>query len=190
MTAEELFDNAALNWRDAHGVGTALVPAPFNDKLLLYCVLSRVYSKTPSTFTVIIVESLGQRAELIEFLTHQNDEDNNAEFKKLIDTKAIRVLTKHFIITGNWHTPAALCILYRPDDYDLGIALYFSRCHYRLTILNKLLSSDKNRGNLYKDNPILNCFKQTELDELRVSSPIEEIWVDVSIPEDSESWKL
>ena len=50
MTADELFEQAAINWRDNHGVGAALVPAPLNDKVLLYQVLSRVYAKSSNTF--------------------------------------------------------------------------------------------------------------------------------------------
>jgi len=189
MTTDEIFEKAALNWRNNHGVGTALVQAPLNDKVLVYQVLARVYARSPSMFTVIIVEALGQRTEIIEFLTHQ-DSENDAEFKKLIDTKLIRVFTKKFLITGGWNTAAGLCILYRPEDYDYGVHAYFSRCHYRLAVLNKLLSTINNRCNLFKTSPLLECFKQTEIDELRVSSPVEEIWIDISIPEDSECWKL
>ena len=190
MTADELFENATLNWRDSHGVGTALVPAPFNDKVLVYKVLTKVYFKRPSLFTIIVVESLGQRAEIIEFLTHQEDEDNNNEFKKLIDNKFIRVFTKQFIIGGNWNTTPDFCILYRPDDYNEGIDLWFNKSHYRLTILNKLLCESNNKGKLYRKNPILECFKQAEVDEIRVSSPVREMWIDVTIPEDSETWRL
>ena len=41
MTADERFEQAALNWRDNKGVGTALVPAPLNDKVLVYQILAR-----------------------------------------------------------------------------------------------------------------------------------------------------
>ena len=184
MTADEIFEEAALCWRNNHGVGTALVPAPLNCKVLLYKILIKVYNKNP-VFTVIIVDNLTQRTEIIEFLTHQ-DEENDAEFKKLIDNKTIRIFTKQFMITGGWSTAANLCILYQPEDYELGIQLYFNRCHYRLAILNKLLKAP----NLYKNNQILECFKQNEIDEIRVNSPVEEMWVGVTIPEDSESWKL
>lgn len=189
MTADELFENAALNWRSAHGAGTALVPAPINDKILIYKILTKVYNKNPKLLTVIIVEKLEERANTIEFLTKQENE-NDSEFKKLIDDKLIRVFTKHFVITSRWNIAAGLCILYHPEDYDYGIHAYFSRCHYRLVVIQKLMSNDNNKYNLFKDNPILECFKQTEIDELRVSSPIEEIFVDVTIPEDSEDWKL
>ena len=85
MTADEIFENAALNWRDNKGVGTAFVPAPLNDKVLVYDILTKMYARSPTATTVIVVNEFGQRKELIEFLTNTDSEENNAEFKKLIE---------------------------------------------------------------------------------------------------------
>lgn len=189
MNGDEIFEEAALNWRDNRGIGTALVPAPLNDKVLLYKVLSKMYARNPTGLTVIVVESMIDRNEIIDFLTHQDCEENNKEFNTLIYNKLIRIFTKKFLL-GNWSTLANLCILYRPESYGLDINLYFSGCHYRLAIINKLLTTENNEGKLFNHTPILNCFKQNEIDEIRVSSPVEEMWVGVNIPEDSESWKL
>ena len=190
MTADELFEKATLCWRDNKGIGSALVPAPLNDKVLVYQVLARMYARSPTILTVIIVDTIFDRSNILEFLTHQECEENNVEFKKLIDSKLIRVFTKQFIVGGSWHSLAYLGILYNVDDYDLGINLYFCQCKYRLAVMNKLYTSDKNRGRLFSHTPLLDCFKQIELDELRVSSPVEEMWIKTIIPEDSESWRL
>ena len=190
MTTDELIEEAVINWRNNKGVGTAFVPAPFDDRTLLYNVLVRIYGKTPEAFTIIIVENFNIRTDIIEFLTHQENEDNNKEFKNLLDTKRIKVFTTHFIISGGWQTAAYLAILYRPESFDIGIGLFYNRCKYRFTILNKFIPNDKNRGELYKITPLLECFKQAQLDEVRVSSPVEEMWIGVDIPIDSEAWKL
>jgi len=190
MTAEELFDKAAFCWRNNGGIGTAYVPAPLNDKVLLYQVLARVYSKNPKISSVIVVEEFYERQTIIEFLTHQEDEDNNKEFKDLIDNKLIKVFTKSFVVNTNWTVFPTLCIIYHSNDYDAKLHSYFVSCHYKLCILNKFLPKDKNTGNVYSCAPLLDCFKQAELDEMRVSSPVEEMWVDVTIPSDSENWKL
>ena len=175
MTADEIFENAALNWRDNKGVGTAFVPAPLNDKVLVYDILTRLYARSPTATTVIIVNEFGQRKELIEFLTNTDSEENNAEFKKLIDTKLIRVFTIQFLNSGGWNSAATLCVWYRPSEYNLGTALYIDRCRFRLVVLNKLFNSNADSTALYKIAPILDCFKQAELDELRVSTPVEEM---------------
>lgn len=190
MTADEIFENAALNWRDNKGVGTAFVPAPLNDKVLVYDILTRLYARSPTATTVIIVNEFGQRKELIEFLTNTDNEENNTEFKKLIDTKLIRIFTIQFLSGGNWNSASTLCIWYRPDSYNLAIALYVDRCKYRLVVLNKLFSKNTDSTQLYKIAPLLDCFKQAEIDALRVSSPVEETLIDVVIPEDTEDYRL
>lgn len=190
MTADELFEQAALNWRDNKGVGTAFVPAPLNDKVLVYQILSRLYARSPAASTVVIVNEFKERTDLIEFLTHTGDEENDNEFKKLIDTKLIRIFTQHFLNTGGWNSAATLCVWYRPSEYNLGTALYIDRCRFRLVVLNKLFNSNADSTALYKIAPILDCFKQAELDELRVSTPVEEMWISTIIPEDSEDYRL
>ena len=190
MNVDNLFEQAAFNWRDNHGVGTALVPAPLNDKVLIYQILSRMYAKNKTLSTIIIVDYINLRSDILEFLTHQDNEENDAEFKRLIDNKFIRVFTKGFVINNFYKFNPNLCILYNPEVYNFDIANYFGKCQYRLAIINRLLDSKKNSANLYKDAPLLECFKQVEIDELRVSSPVEEYWIGVDIPEDSESWKL
>jgi hypothetical protein len=190
MTADELFEQAALNWRDNKGVGTAFVPAPLNNKVLVYQILSRLYARSPAASTVIIVNQFKNRQELIEFLTASESDENNEEFKKLLDNKFIRIFTKDFILNGGWHSSATLCIWYQPEEYIHGVAIYVNFCKYKLIVLNKLFTNNTDSTDLYKVAPLLNCFKQAEMDELRVSTPVEETWVDVQIPEDSEAYKL
>lgn len=190
MTADELFEQAALNWRDNKGVGTAFVPAPLNDKVLVYQILSRLYSRSPTATTVIIVNEFKNRNELIEFLTHTGDEENDNEFKKLIDSKLIRIFSIDFIVRGGWNSYSTLGIWYQPEHYNLSIALYISGCKYKLVVLNKLFTNNNDSIQLYKLAPLLDCFKQAEIDELRVSTPVEEMWVSVALPEESEILRL
>ena len=190
MTADELLEQAALNWRDNKGVGTALVPAPLNDKVLVYQTLAKIYNKNPSATTLIITENFNERTKMIEFLTHQENEENNEEFKNLIDSKKIRVLTTKFITSTVWFTFSTLCIWYEPKEYNEYIASYINKCKFVLVILNSIFTNQKGLNCLYKIAPLLDCFKQTELDELRVSSPVEETWVDVVIDPSSKDWEL
>lgn len=189
MTADELFEQAALNWRDNRGVGTAFVPAPLNDKVLVYQILAKMYNKNPNALTIIIVNSFGERSEIIEFITHTGDEENDKEFKYLIDYKFIRVFTYSFLQKNTWRLTNSLAIWYRPE-YSMAEGINIVKSTYKLVVLNKLISNPVECSSLYKVAPLLNCFKQAEIDELRVSSPVEETWVDVTIPEDSESYKL
>lgn len=192
MTADELFEQAALNWQDNKGIGTAFVPSPLNDKVLVYKILSRIYNKSPTATAVIIVNKFTERNQIIEFLTHTDDEENNAEFKKLINDKFIRIFTVSFIITGGWHTPATVCIWLNPTEYmeNLCVAFYVNSCKFKLVVFNKLLTSSEEMHQFYKLAPLLDCFKQSEIDALRTSTPVEDMWIDTTIPEDSKDWKL
>ena len=58
MTPGELFENAINHWRDAKGIGTALIPTFLNDKVMVLGVLQRVYARSPSCKTVIITSNL------------------------------------------------------------------------------------------------------------------------------------
>lgn len=190
MTTDELFDEAALNWRSNKGIGTAFIPAPLNDKVLIYQILAKVYSKSPTASTVIITSDFFERTAIIEFLTHQDDKENNAEFKKLIDEKSIRVFTVDFIVKGGWKSAATLCVWYKPNEYNIDVANYFNKCKFRLVVINKLFANQADYVAMYKIAPLLECFKQTEIDEVRVSSPVEDMWIGVDIDTNSEVWKL
>ena len=54
MDVITLFVNAIDHWRDAKGIGTALIPPPLTDKAMILGVLQKVYSRSPDTSTVIV----------------------------------------------------------------------------------------------------------------------------------------
>ena len=89
--AGEIFENAILHWRDAAGVGTALIPTTLNDKVMVLGVLQRIYFRSPTCKTIIITNNFSERQEIIEFITQQGDEENDAEFKKIINEGNIKV---------------------------------------------------------------------------------------------------
>lgn len=190
MTIDELFLNAVETWRKNNGVGTMLCPPPFNDKIPILFILQRIYSKSPDCSTVIIVNDFKARLDLMHFLTNQEDEDNNKEFKRLFEEKNIRIITREFLRTGRWNSHAFLGILYTPENFDLGLRLWINGCKFKLIILNKILSEQEDRLYISKICPILDEFKQKELDELRTTRPVEEMWVSVDIPTDCENYKL
>ena len=78
----ELFENAINHWRDNKGIGTALIPSPLNDKLMVLGVLQRMYARSPTANIVIVTNSFSERQTITAFITQQEDsEENNSEFK-------------------------------------------------------------------------------------------------------------
>ena len=190
MDINDLFEEAVLNWRSNKGIGTAFIPNILNDKVLVYQILARTYARSPTTTSIIIVNDFKERNEIIEFLTNSEQTDNNEEFKQLINNKLIRIFTSSFIVAGRWNTSVILGILYRPKEYNGTILSFIDRCKFKLVILNKLFIKSTEASALYQVAPILECFKQSQIDELRTSTPVEDSWIDTTIPTYSETWKL
>ena len=190
MDINNLFEEAVLNWRSNKGIGTAFVPNILNDKVLVYQILARIYAKNTTNTSIIIVNDFQERNKLIEFLTNTEESENNEEFKQLINNKIIRIFTSSFIITGGWRTAVNLCIWYRPKEYSGCILNFVEQCKFKLIVLNKLFTISTEATALYKVAPILECFKQSQIDELRTSTPVEDSWISTTIPTDSETWKL
>ena len=190
MTVDEIFLKAVDSWKNNRGVGTMLCPAPLNDKVPLLLILQRIYSRSPTCSTIIVVEKFNERLDIIDFLTKQEDEENNKEFKRLLDEKYIRIFTRDFINSGRWNSFAFLGVLYNPESFDLSYRLWLDGCKFKLVITNKILENQEDRVYLNKICPVLSEFKQNEIDELRTSRPVEEIVVGVDIPTDTETYKL
>ncbi len=190
MDINTLFEQAVLNWRDNKGIGTAFIPSNLNSKVLVYQILARVYARSPTTTSIVAVNNFQERSNLIEFLTHSGNEENDEEFKKLINDKFIRIFTSNFIIGGGWNTAVNLFIWNTPIEYVPAVAYLTSKCKFRLVILNKLFSSPNELKVTYDMAPLLDCFKQSELDELRLSTPIEDTWIVTNIDKTSKTWEL
>ena len=188
--AGEMFENAILHWRDAAGVGTALIPTTLNDKVMVLGVLQRIYTRSPTCKTTIITNNFSERQEIIEFLTQQGDEENDAEFKKIIDDGHLKVFTLDFVLRGTYKSTSLLCVLYRPESMPKYLIDYLTASKFKLVILNKLLKTSEDIMALYKICPLLDDFKHNEVEAVRLSTPVEETQIGVDIPEDSITRKI
>ena len=61
----QMFETAIQEWRVNKGVGTAFVPPKLNSKVLVLGILQRVYSRSPTIKTLIIVETFNERTDLV-----------------------------------------------------------------------------------------------------------------------------
>ena len=187
----EIFENAINHWRDEKGIGTAIIPTPLNDKLMVLGVLQRIYARSPTINSVIITNSFSERQNIIEFLTQQeNAEENNKEFKNLITSGKIKVFTDKFIKSCKIKTYPFLCVWYRPDGACKEILDYVSKCKFKLVVLNKFLSNYDDVAKLYQVAPLLKDFQQAEVEAIRLSTPVEETQIGVNIPVDSKVYEL
>ncbi len=190
MDINTLFINAIDHWRDAKGIGTALIPPPLNDKIMILGTLQKIYNKQEDVSTLIVCNNFSERGDLVEFLTHQEDEENNTEFKKLLDNKNIKVFTSSYLETMSFNGTPFVTILYHCDELCENVYNIFKRSKFRLVVLNRLSISKDDLTKLYSICPLLNDFKQNEIDAVRTSTPVREMRIGVDIPENSEEFKL
>lgn len=194
-TAGELFENAIFEWRDKKGCGTAIIPHPLNDKVMVLGVLQQIYNKDMNKVVHIVVDEWSTRGDIIEFITTQPDEENNTEFKKLLDTKKILVFTQRYVrrndikYTSPMFNGDKIIIYYHPHEIYQPDIDFIKSHKFKLVVLNKLMNP-QDMEFLYPVVPLLNEFKQNEIDEIRTSTPVEERYINVVIPEDTEEGKL
>lgn len=191
VDADEMYINAIEHWRLNRGIGTALIPAPLNDKFMVLGVLQRIYARSPTCKTIIITQNFNERSEISEFITQQeNCDENNEEFKKLLKDGNIKILTLNFIRDRKLNLSPLLCIIYHPDTICSDLLNLLNRTKFKLVVLNRLMDNPEDMTTLHRLASILDDFKQNEIDELRLSTPVEEYQIGVDIPKDSDEFKL
>lgn len=194
-TIGELFEDAIFEWRDKKGCGTAIIPHPLNDKVMVLGVLQQIYNKDMNKTVHIVVDEWSTRGDIIEFITNQPDKENNAEFKKLLDTKKILVFTQYYVrrtdimVYGGIINTNSIVIYYHPHEIYQHDVDFIKLHKFKLIVLNKLMSP-QDMAFIYPIAPLLTQFKQNEIDEIRTSTPVEDMWCPVSITPDSEEDKL
>lgn len=189
MDAITLIEKAILSWRNNKGVGTAIVPHPLNDKVLLLELLERLYSNNRKPTTTILVNNFNDRNDVIEYLTKQSCEENNDEFKNLISSKTIKILSIDFVAKLDNFVIDPILIVYRPNSLPDRILDILTKSKFKLIILNKLTLNNEELTKLYKISPLLDEFKQHEVDIARTSLPVEETLIEITIPEDSNAYR-
>ena len=152
MTVDEIFLNAVQSWRANNGIGTMLCPLPLNNKIPLLLILQRIYSRSPTSTTTIAVENFKDRLDLMEFLTTQDDEKNNEEFKELFKRKSVRIITRDFISSGRYFGYPLFGIIYNIENINTYIREWFNRCKFKLVVLNKIVLSLLHITDYEKDN--------------------------------------
>lgn len=194
-TIDELFEDAIFEWRDKKGCGTAIIPHPLNDKAMVLGVLQQIYNKDMTKIVHIVVDEWSTRQDIIDFITNQPDEENNLEFKRLLKDKKILVFTQYYVrrtditVYGGIMNINSIVIYYHPHEIYQPDIDFIKSHKFKLVVLNKLMNP-QDMGFLYPVVPLLTQFKQNEIDELRTSTPVEDMWCPIDITPDSEEDKL
>lgn len=184
MDKENVFEKAILKWRDNKGQGSVIISPPLDERIMILGVLERIYNYTPTTKTIIITDSFDDRTNLVEFLTHSSCEENNKEFKSLISNGLIKVYTSQFV-QGLKTYDFRLCILYKVYSMPIYIEQIFNGTLFKLVVNTKLADNETmSKFNLVV--PQITEFNQDVVDKVRVSSPVEENYIGLSLLNSTE----
>jgi hypothetical protein len=184
-----LFDSAIEHWRLNKGNGTVIIPT-VDDSPFMYNILLKLYQKKNDMVTLIIVNNYYDRIKVIKILTESTDTALNGFFESLIANKYIRIFSADYVKANIKSVALSVTILYHCDAINDTMFDILNNSKFKLVMLDKLKLSSGVITKLFNICPLIDDFKQQYVDELRTSTPVEEIQVGVSIPETSEEFKL
>lgn len=185
MTEEQVYLNAVDIWRVNKGIGTFIIPAPFDALRPLLYILPQLYNKSPTTNVVIIVKDFADRSSIENYLTTLSNEVWNNSFRTLIHNGNLRILTTEYVAEHiNEYSPL-LTIIYNPSIFHFVHIAMIEKSKFKLVILNKLLDS-KTMDDFYTVAPSIGNFSQNVIDEVRTNRPVKECLVGLTIVPDTE----
>lgn len=185
MTEEQVYLNAVEVWRVNKGIGTFVIPAPFDSLKPLLYILPQLYNKSPTTNVVIIVKDFADRSSIESYLTTLNNEVWNNSFRTVIHNGNLRILTTEYAAEHiNEYSPL-LTIIYNPNIFHFVHIAMIEKSKFKLVILNKLLDS-KTMDDFYTVAPSIGNFSQNVIDEVRTNRPVKECLVGLTIVPDTE----
>lgn len=185
MTEEQVYLNAVDVWRMNKGIGTFVIPAPFDALRPLLYILPQLYNKSPTTSIVIIVKDFADRSGIESYLTSLNNEIWNNSFRTVIHNGNLRILTTEYAAEHiNEYSPL-LTIIYNPSIFHFVHIAMIEKSKFNLVILSKLLDS-KTMDDFYTVAPSIGNFSQNVIDEVRTNRPVKECLVGLTITPDTE----
>lgn len=185
MTEEQVYLNAVDAWRLNKGIGTFVIPAPFDALRPLLYILPQLYNKSPTTSVVIIVKDFADRSSIESYLTTLNNEVWNNSFRTIIHNGSLRILTTEYAAEHiNDYSPL-LTIIYNPSIFHFVHIAMIEKSKFNLVILSKLLDN-KTMDDFYTVAPSIGNFSQNVIDEVRTNRPVKECLVGLTITPDTE----
>lgn len=185
MTEEQVYLNAVDVWRLNKGIGTFVIPAPFDVLRPLLYILPQLYNKSPTTSVVIIVKDFADRSSIESYLTTLNNEVWNNSFRTIIHNGSLRILTTEYAAEHiNDYSPL-LTIIYNPSIFHFVHIAMIEKSKFKLVILSKLLDN-KTMDDFYTVAPSIGNFSQNVIDEVRTNRPVKECLVGLTITPDTE----
>ena len=188
MIEEKEYNGLVETWNNRKGNGTIVIPNPLDAIKPIYMILPRLFNKSPTCNVLIVTDDFADKDNVISYLTNQKN-NYDAIFQNLLNIGRIKVLTIDWIIDNINHYQPTLVIIYNPSSFTFAHLGIIEKSIYKLVILHKQVSTDI-RDKYYQVVPCIKEFKQSEVDSIRTSPPVEEYRIPITIDSSSEDAKL
>ena len=185
---ERQITEAINSWASAafRGIGTIVVPKSIDARGIVLNVLQRFYIKNPDANVLVLTDTFEDRGVIVEYLTHTEHEQNNEAFSRLLKSKRLMVASAN-VYDRCMHFPTnKLVIVYNPTCYDSRHKNLLSMARFKLCVLGKPFTDSKQHYELIHTIPIVDSIDINAVNELRTTSPVEEMYVPVLIPPNSD----
>ena len=181
---EVLMDEAINDWNHNLGVGTMYLPNNYNSNYIIANIIGRLVQLNKLKSTLIIVPTFTDRQLLMQDLFSCDNENIVAAIKEYINNNTIKIYSESFVKNSTFTTNLNLLIVVDCSTMYNSLVKYIDKSTFKLVILTNHMSTSDSAV-LHSLVPVLNVFKQEEVLKARLSTPVEEIRVGVTINDSS-----
>lgn len=188
MTEDKDYNELVETWNSNKGIGTAIIPNPLDAIRPIYMILPRLFNKSPTCNVLIIVDDFTDKDTVIDYLTNQKN-IYDAIFQRLLNQGNIKVLTIDWVTDNinNYHP--TLVIIYSPRSFTFAHLGIIEKSTYKLVIIHNKIDIDV-KDKYCKILPCIKEFKQSDVDKIRTSPPVEEYQIPIDMDSSSEKANL
>lgn len=174
----DIYNEAAEKWSANKGIGSVILSEPLSLIGFIVQVLDRMVAKTPKLTSLIIVESIADRANFLYYL--ENTSKYNEIHKNLIADKYCVVFTRDYVEHSQYKPSAGsskdILVTINVKRFKGIIDRYgYDYFKFRLLVCNDVSNVADNAILMYKYAPKVYSVNYANLLNRSVNSPVKEI---------------
>lgn len=181
LKIEDLYEKAIELWRINKGKGCIYIEKPLNNYSLILGVFQRILNKTPTSKILVVVNNFDERTNLISFITHTDNDNNNEEIKELLNKKQIKVYTEDFMYKWNYRETFNLVITLGINKYNFVLEKVSKLSNFILVCLTNCNITNEEKLRLESKIPIVYTFDENNNFLHNINSPVKEIRYEIEL---------
>ena len=184
---EDIYNEALAEWRLNKGVGSASIPEQINRNIFIVKLIDKMLAKNDKLDVIIMVTNGSVRRGLIEDFREYSV--NKSLVNDKLANRSIKLYTPDFVKLMKSPPHGTLCVYHYLTFMSYTDKAILERSRFKLVLLGKNVTKE---ASLYlnKNCQPLVTFNKLLINDLRTTTPVEEMRCPVSIPTDTEEYKL